>query len=164
MGLEKQSKVVGEFEYTVTQLGAKMADRVLLKIMKSVAPVFLVMGAARNGGKIDVAGALAALSEEDFEWVRDRLAESTDVQLDKGAPRLLQIYDAHFRGKTMERVEWLEFAIEVNYGPFFRELKERAAVALASDAGGATKTPSSSTSPSTSAGEPSESSPAGATT
>lgn len=160
MGLDKQSKVVGEFSYEVTPLTTKLGNRVLLKLMKSVAPV---MVAAFGGiqGLTAVSGALSGLSEDDFEWVVAQFAASTDVTLQDGrAPALKTIFDLHFACRYMEELEWLEFAVEVNYGPFFQGLKRKAeeaakakAAAKANAASGATPTPSSSTSQATSTGE-----------
>ena len=125
MGIENQTKQIGEFTFEVIPLGAKAADKVLLKIAKSVGPVFLL--AAGGGGVAGAAEALEKLSETDFEYVRDTLAASTNVLLPDGKkPRLSAVYDVLLTGMTDERVEWLEWAIEVNFGPFFRGLKRKA--------------------------------------
>ena len=159
MGIEKQDKQIGDCTYTVTMLPAKLGNRVLLKLMKSVAPVFAVasggVAALAAGG---IGPAIQSLSEDDFDWIAQQLAEKTEVNMGGDqSPTLARVFDLHFAGKYMEELEWLEFAIEVNYGPFFRELKRRAAEAKAkADAAkrsGLTPMPSSSTSLSTSTGE-----------
>ncbi len=150
MGLEKQTKAIGEFSYEVTPLGAKDGNRVLMKIAKTVGPMFLL--AAGGGGGVDgIAKSVEAIkdmSEADFEWVIDKLASHTGVVYPDGrVPRLAQIFDGHFAGLYAEEIEWLEFAIDVNFAPFFRGLKAKIAARA-----GTTPTPSNSTSPGTSTG------------
>lgn len=154
MALETQTRQIGEFSYEVTMLGAKLSDRVLLKIARSVAPMFLLAASSGSLKSLDMSSAADAirdLKEEEFEWVRDQLAASTDVVMADGKkPSLKNIYDLHFAGRVGERLEWFEFAIEVNFGPFFQGLKQKAAATLAARNGAAAMTPpSSSTSPAT---------------
>lgn len=150
MGLEKHSKQIGEFTYEVTTLGAKLADRMLLKLGKSVGPVFL----AAAGAESLRADSFSALSEDDYDWVVEKLARATDVQMGDKAPSLWSIYDLHFAGKPVEKLEWLRFAVEVNFGPFFLAIMARVAAKKAADTA---KTASRSTSPATSAGASNES-------
>lgn len=124
MGIESQTKKIGEFTFEVLPLGAKMADKVLLKIAKSVGPLFLLV--AGGGGIEGAADAVRGLSDDDFEFVRDALAGSTNVHLEAGkSPRLRDVYDVLLQGMTSERLEWLEFALEVNFGGFFRDWKRK---------------------------------------
>lgn len=139
MGLEKQTKQIGEFSYEVTTLGAKLADRMLLKLAKSVGPVFL----AAAGSSALGADAFSALSEDDYDWVVEKLARSTDVQIGDKAPSLWPVYDLHFAGKPIEKLEWLKFAVEVNFGPFFHALMARVA-AKKGEGGAKTASPSTS--------------------
>lgn len=153
MALEKQSRQIGEFSYEVTQFGAKLGNRVLLKVVKSVAPLFMAAAAAGNLKDIDVNGiasAIAGVSEDDFEWLVEQFAGATDVQIGEQTPSLKKVLDVHFAGKYLEELEWLAFAIEVNYGPFFQDMKRKAAARLGKD--GLPRVPSPSTSPLTSTG------------
>lgn len=146
MGLEKKTTQIGEFAYEVTQLGAKDGNRVLMKIAKSVGPLFVLAGGGASLNAAKAAEAVAGLSEDDFAFVVDTLAKKTDVTLQDGkSPSLAVIFDLHFAGRYEDELAWLEFAIEVNFGPFFRGLLAKAAAAR----GAATPTRSSSTSPST---------------
>lgn len=153
MALESQSRQIGEFSYEVTQFGAKLGNRVLLKVVKSVAPLFMAAAAAGNLKDIDVEGvtsAIAGISEDDFEWLVEQFAGATSVQVGDQAPSLKKVYDLHFAGRYLDELAWLSFAIEVNYGPFFQDMKRKAAARLGKDA--AAKGPSPSTSPTTSTG------------
>lgn len=134
MALEKQSKTIGEFTYDVTSLGAKVGNRVLMKLAKSVGPAFLL--AAGGGAKgIDVGRASEAIremNEDDFEWIVQQFATKTDVTLADGRSPSLgnpAMFDMHFAGLYAEELQWLEFCIEVNFGPFFLALKQKAAAA-----------------------------------
>ena len=149
---ETVSKEIGGVRYDVTKLGAKVASRLLLKLMKSVAPVFLVAAAAGKKS-LDLSratGAIKDLSEDDFDWVCERFAEKTDVHIGTTSPSLgsAGLFDLHFSGRYTEMFEWLEFCVEVNFGPFFGVLKDRIA-AKAPGLVGATPPPSASTSPTT---------------
>ncbi len=145
MSMEKQSITIGEFTYEVLPLGAKVANRVLLKIAKTLGPLFMLMGG--GGGLAGAADALKAMSEDDFDWIVDQFAKRTDVLLPDGrAPSLGNpaIFDQHFACRYSEEFAWLEFSIEVNFAPFFRDLKRKAESAKSTP-----KDASSSTSPST---------------
>lgn len=150
MALEKQTRQIGEFSYEVTQFGAKVGNRVLLKVVKSLAPLFMAAAAAGNIKDIDVEGvasAIAGISEDEFEWLVEQFASATEVQIGEQTPTLKKVYDLHFAGKYLDELAWLAFAIEVNYGPFFQDMKRKAGARFAKD--GAPKEPSPSTSPST---------------
>lgn len=156
MALEKQTRTIGEFTYEVTQFGAKIGNRVLLKVVKSIAPIFMAAAAAGQLKSLDVDGiaaAIAGISEDEFEWLVEAFAGATDVQVGDTAPSLKRVYDLHFAGKYSDELAWLAFAIEVNYGPFFQDMKRKAADRLAKSE--VAKAPSPSTSPITSTGAPS---------
>jgi hypothetical protein len=66
MALEKQTRQIGEFSYEVTQFGAKLGNRVLLKVVKSVAPLLAVAASAGQLKDLDteaITGAVGGLSE-----------------------------------------------------------------------------------------------------
>lgn len=150
---EKKQKQIGEFTYEVTMLGAKIANRVLIKLGKSVGPVFMLaaMGGMNAGRMVE---AIKGLDEDDFDWVVLQFALKTDVTLADGrTPNLGNpaLFDMHFAGRYSEEFEWLEFAIEANFGPFFLELWQKAKARAAAKSA-TTPTPSPSTSPTTSTG------------
>jgi hypothetical protein len=147
---EKVTKTIDGVQYDVTLLGAKVASKVLLKLMKSIAPVFMTAAAWRGAMDVGkVSDAIRGLSEDDFDWIVARFAERTDVHLGDRSPNLGSengaVFDMHFSGKSMQMFEWLEFAIEANFAPFMRELKSRFALAAPTPAPSASPSPSTST-------------------
>ena len=132
---ESNSHVIDGVTYDITKLGTLVANRVLIKLSKSVAPALFIM--ATTGRRIDpsaLAGAAQSLSEDDFEWVCLKFAEKTTVHLSDGrAPSLGgqngAIFDQHFSGRTGQLFQWLECCVEDNFGPFFVELKAKAEAA-----------------------------------
>lgn len=148
MALEKQTRQIGEYSYEVTQFGAKLGNRVLMKVVKSIAPLLVAAASAGTLKDLDTDGvtsALASLSETDFDWIVEQCAASTDVIMGERSPGLKTIFDIHFAGKYLDELAWLAFVLEVNFGPFFQDMKRKLASAGA-------KVPSASTSPTTSTG------------
>ena len=123
----------------------------------------LVGGAASGAGSIgdvlesdlsgvDFGGAaqvlMAAWDQPQIDMLVSELAKTTEVCIDGNKwPRLADIFDVHFSGRTKEMLGWLAFAVEVQYGDFFGGL--RGAVGRAQALKG-------SQSPSTSAGQSGE--------
>lgn len=120
--LETRERTIDGFAYKVTQLTARTGNKVGMRLTKTLA------GAA---GAKDVESALggiiAKLSEEDLEFICDTLARQTQVQLEPGKwPMLSDVFDIHFAGRYLEMLKWLGFALEVNFGAFFRVLLQSA--------------------------------------
>jgi hypothetical protein len=153
MALESQVRRIGEFDYKVTQLPARRANRVLLKIGKTVGPVLLMVGLARGEKlteKLDTKGILDAiqgLDENDFEWVLDEFAKVTDVAIAENQnPTLFKIFDVHFAGKQGEMIEWLTFCVEVNFSFLVEGLRTRLSAKQKKDADAVTSAPATSAS------------------
>jgi hypothetical protein len=104
---KSESKVIGEYTYNVTQLGAVTGSKVFLRVLKVLGPLV---------GAKDVGALFDRLKEEDFTYLCEEFAKMSTVQLEKGAPQLNAIFDVHFAGKYGELIEWLRFCIEVNFG------------------------------------------------
>lgn len=119
MALEAHTRRIGEFDYTVTQMPARKANRILLKLGKTIAPVLLLWKGGGEAGALDggsLASAIRELNEDDFEWVVDEFAKTTDVQINETqAPSLFKVFDLHFAGRQVEMFEWLQFCVEVNF-------------------------------------------------
>lgn len=107
------------------------------------------------------AAALAnKISPEDFDWLREQFAATTNVGIvdaaGDGQTRfvpLASVFDEHFRGGPQVRarmLQWFHFAIEANFGPFSDVLR-----ALT----GFLRARSSSISPTTAPGSSGDSSP-----
>ncbi len=138
--LKTETRLIGEYEYEVTQLDAVRARRVFLKLSQLVAPVFAEVAAARatsdgkDEGQTQAAfiTAIAKLSNsmtpEDLDFFCDQFASSTCVVMsDDGgkrrAPKLTEIQKLHFIGERFtDQFAWLAFCLEVNFSSFFQRL------------------------------------------
>lgn len=127
MSLESKSKIIGRYEYTVTQLAARNGRTAFLKMMKLAAPV-IAAGVTATGNADKAVNATfqnvaQSITPEDFEWFVEVFAKSTTVKLGMDEqPQLSAIIDIHFAGKYFELCSWLAFCLEVNFGNFLEEL------------------------------------------
>lgn len=115
MAREQKSKVIGNFEYQVTQLGATEGRKVFTRLAK-------LLGAGA-GSKEPIAGILAALNDEDVGYLCEVFAKVTFVKIDeKRSPQLSGIFEEHFAGQYNGMVKWLLFCLELNFASFFQEI------------------------------------------
>lgn len=123
MGLSVSSKHINGHEYKVRQLGANKGRSVLIRLSKLVGPMAASVAAAKDKEtalETAAQAAFAAITEEDFKFVCDTFAESTDVVMPDGRePQLSKIFDLHFAGEYLTMIQWLAFCVEVNFGSFF---------------------------------------------
>lgn len=128
---EAQTKVISGVTYGVYMLPPRIANRMLIRIVKIVGPSLGVLleevdeeeglKGLMNSTKVDgafigkVARELCArLDEKTLEGIMDTFAEVSEVD---GAS-MPKVFDAHFRGKVGEMYVWFIFALEVNYSSF----------------------------------------------
>lgn len=90
--------------YSITQLGADNARKVAARLMKV------------NFNHL-------ALSDEDYAFVKNLFAASTEVHLGDKRPQLSSIFDAHFAGDFSAQCNWMACGIEANYEGFLLDLK-----------------------------------------
>jgi hypothetical protein len=117
MPVQYESKVIGNFTYTVEQLGALKGRAVFVRLVR-------LLGASVDSMKADantiLAKAAGSFTEEDMSFFCDEFAKKTRVTLpDNREPLLTDIFDAHFAGAYADMVQWLIFAFKVNFGSFF---------------------------------------------
>lgn len=170
--LETREKQIGGVTYKVTQLSCTEGERVFLRVLDiSGEPVAAFLRGIADGSKapelVGMASAFEVISkrlrarEEDYFYVRNKLAASTSVVVGSNEPKLPDILEHHFAGKYEQLAQWLAFALEVNYSGFFGgsngigDVLRRAM---------ATRSPSKSPSISAPAGQSSASQPAAGTT
>jgi hypothetical protein len=111
---EAKTKTIGAHTYEVRQLGGLEARKMLVRLAKMLGGVF--------GG--DIAAGIASLSEEDSEYLFNTMSQHTCVRVSKDqAPELYRIFDEHFSGRTFEMMQWLVFALEVNFPDFLERLR-----------------------------------------
>lgn len=114
------SHTIGEYNYEISQLGAKDGRLVLARIFRSVGKV---VAAASGDGTPEAAIAAFAesLTDADLEFVCDKFAKCTQVgQGDKRIP-LESAFDAHFAGKYVDMLKWLWHSLQANFGSFLDE-------------------------------------------
>lgn len=146
--LKTERKMIGEYEYAVTQLDAVKGSRVFTRLTKILAPAIVGLSSASTqikgtkpadvddvtGSKMfEALGKLAEnLTEADVDFFRECFAASTDVMITdeqtgkQRSPKLSTIFGLHFAGKYDEMIEWLVFCFEVNFGSFFVQIGLRA--------------------------------------
>lgn len=128
MGLKTEAKTIGAYTYKVTALNALDGRKVFVRLVKMVGP-----GLSAYKASPDMASALtqgmgaliSALSEEDVEHLCNKLSASTEVSGgdygEKRRPQLDGVFLTHFAANYFEMIEWLIFALEVNFGSFFEK-------------------------------------------
>lgn len=129
MGLKSEDRQIGDYNYTVTQLGAVKGSEVMVRLAN-------VLGKVVSKGsnlKEALASVASSLAPADLQFLCDAMATRTLVSGGeyKGPVELPRVFDMHFAGKYLEMLRWLSFALEVNFGGFFRGIGERAEAALA---------------------------------
>lgn len=141
-GKTPETRSIGSSDYTVHPHGAVKGRALLLRLTKMMAPVFGGVTQANLGDKLS--SVLDGFTEADLTFFCDEFAPKTFVNVDGGEIQLSKIFDLHFQDNYLEMVKWLQFAVEVNFGTFFREAATAMKDALKSAASAATaKAPAS---------------------
>lgn len=135
MALKVEEKTIGRYRYEVKQLGSKAGNDLLVrlgKVLGAGAALALMGGKAsfRDAG-LAIAGISERLSTEEFEHFCNVLGSSSRVVVnDRFEDMTPSFRDLHFAGEYMEQMDWLRFALEVNFKSFFDSAKSRAASLL----------------------------------
>lgn len=115
------TKTIGETSYAVSQLGA-LQGREALRRLAAIA------GPAIEGGETVFFGKLvASIQKDDLEYFCNLFAKSTILD---GKVPLASTFDVHFAGNYGDMLEWLIFAMEVNFKSFLDGVLKRMAGAL----------------------------------
>jgi hypothetical protein len=143
MRKKERSKPIDGYEYEVTAMGAVDGKRMLVALAKIVLPalgsgfkdVSDLSKMSLQNLSINLGAAAQALvasaDEATVDRIVDKLAESTEVWGpgfgEAGAP-LQRNLNEHFSARYKAMAEWLGFALRVNYGDFFPDLKPKPGV------------------------------------
>ena len=140
MAREAQSKTVKEWTYTVHQLPPKKALDLLMDLAKMVGPAFgmIVSDVGNLKGVLDkdisdiktaflgeaVKALFGGLDKATVMRSIETLAEVTSVTVEggqggQGGGNLKAIFDVHFQGNLGALMQWLPFALQVQYDDFF---------------------------------------------
>ncbi len=127
---DPQSTTIGAWRYTVKPLpaGAGLALMARLAKMLGAGAAGLLGGDSTSAAVARAVGSLLErVNPEEVVEIARQLAAATEVsQPGAKAPALLsEVFDLHFAGDYMALVEWLKFALEVNFGPFVAGLSKR---------------------------------------
>ena len=125
MAFKTEEKKIGPCTYKVTQLGAIKGRAAFLRLVKVLGP--MLGGAVDQDGKVrdkdfDLGKLFASmtLDEDDLTYFCDLFGERTFVVKPDGKmPRLDNVFDEHFAGQYIDMVQWLAFAVKVNFADFF---------------------------------------------
>ena len=121
------------FSYVVMQLGAGKGREVMLRLAKVTGPAIGAILAAVPGGKLQnildadvtalgpaVGKIFESLSAQDLAFFCQTFGETTLVYLEENKhPRVIDVFDEHFAGNYLAMLQWLAFAVEVNFSDFF---------------------------------------------
>ena len=136
MQTEEQKKVISGCTYTVYMLPPRQANKILIRIVKTVGPSLGVLieelpdDAVKGGLKglmdnVDIDGAFIGkvakelcerLDENEIERMMDTFAKVSEVN----GVNLLSVFDGHFHGKIGELYAWFAFALQANFQDFGR--------------------------------------------
>lgn len=138
MAREAQAKQIKEWTYTVHQLPPKKALDLLMDLAKMVGPAFgmIVSDVGNLKGVLDkdigdiktaflgeaVKVLFSGLDKATVMRSIETLAEVTSVTTEGGqgaGANLKTIFDAHFQGNLGALMQWLPFALQVQYDDFF---------------------------------------------
>src|SRR5579859_3153297 len=123
--IEPRTKEINGVAFTVRQLPAMRALRMLNRLARTIGPAMASLGA--SGGTFDfesLATALAKLgdklTDQELEGITRELLEGTTFQPSDGSPggALLPQFDVALQGKPDVTLKLLAFALEANYGNF----------------------------------------------
>ena len=130
LDIQVQSKVIGGVRYDVTPLAAGSALKLAARVARVIAPVIAdVSSMAEVKGALGSAlsDLLESLDDATVEYLYTTMAPSTIVVTAGARLPLDKCFDEHFRGRVMECLEWLKFALEVNYRPLVERLLSESA-------------------------------------
>lgn len=109
-------RTIDGVRYQVQQVGASLGAEIMFRLARSFGAIL----AGLNVGTLSV----ESLSPADFNWLLKTLIAGSKVGIvdEKGDGRermadLSFVFDEHFAGKYPQMLEWMQFALEVNFGP-----------------------------------------------
>lgn len=177
MGVREERRTIGQFTYLVRQHGYREGRALLPVVLRGIGPTLgtLLEGVGKGGklsleSDLDLSAALTefstSLSEQDLEHITDKLAQRSWIVDAKqhglacgedGLAHLPNVEEDHWPERYNEWLQWLMFALEVNFSSFLG-----GAGSVSGALSAVVKGKSASPSPSISTGDSGESSAASA--
>jgi hypothetical protein len=130
---QPEEKVIDGHRYRVTPLPAGLGFSMLVLVTQSVAPSLEAVPSLAEledslGGIVARLG--AQLDEAKLLRLVTTMREHTQFEKDRGQGNLVPLadhFELHFQGNYFAMLEWLGFALAVNFGPLLDALKQRVA-------------------------------------
>ena len=126
---ESRQHTIGDYTYTIQQLGAKEGRIVLARVLRVIAGA---AGAAQSSDDaLEAAGAgiaklVEGLSDAELTFLCDTFARATMVGR-AGTMDAIRLsdgvtFDEHFAGRYGEMLRWLWASLETNYASFLSDM------------------------------------------
>jgi hypothetical protein len=131
--IEAREAEIKGFRYQVTQLPASKGFRMLAELSRIVGPSMGILADA-TGGKLRDLGNVkvgsdafgkatealfARLETSKVEGMLAELRSTSMVQVDGKWIKLPDVWELHFRGRMGAYLQWVKFALEVQFSDFF---------------------------------------------
>lgn len=133
--VQTHRKSIGGIVYEVIPLAAIAAIKLEARVARTLLPVIGESAslAGRDKNKpvstddlLTIArmadGVLEALDDATIDYLFGLFAPCSHAILGPSKLSLKDTFDEHFRGRSVECLEWLRFCLEVNLGPLFAKL------------------------------------------
>lgn len=140
---DPQTTTVDGWRYTVRPLPTGRGLALAWRLARMLGPAFsALLGAADAGAEGALGKALDALVErvtpDELVEIARELAGTADIVQPGGAKpaSLGEVFDVHFAGDYLALMDFLRFALEVNFGPFVEGLRRRGAARKAAAGAG----------------------------
>lgn len=126
---DPQSTTIGAWRYTVKPLPAGQGLALMARLAKMLGPGVAGLVSGEEGGAIGraLASLLERVQPEEVVEIARQLAATTEVSQPGGKTpaSLVEVFDLHFAADYLTLMDFLRFALEVNFGPFVEGLKGR---------------------------------------
>ncbi len=139
LAIQTHEKTIDSVRYIVTPLPAGTALKMAARVARILAPIVSevsTMAEAKGALGSALVDLAESLDDATVEYLYTTLAPSTRVVIGSAQLDLDKVFDEHFRGRVRACLEWLRFAMEVNFAPLVESL-----LSEASEAGEGAKSP-----------------------
>lgn len=126
---EPQSTTIGAWTYSVRPLPAGQGLALMARLARMLGPGVAALVSGEGNGAIAraLSGLLERVDPDALVVIARELAATTEVSQPGGRTpaKLSEVFDVHFAADYMALMEFLRFALEVNFGPFVEGLRMR---------------------------------------
>lgn len=119
MAFETKTKTIKSTQYDMRQFGALQGRKVLARLLQTVGPA---IGAIGGSPEAALALAISKFDSDTVDYLCDSFAPFTTIHVNGKGIALEAVFNVHYAGNYGEMLQWLAFALEVNYASFFADL------------------------------------------